>query len=160
MLPRCPLPPVPCACSKRDGDGEKMQAALVHPTPLITSASDTRAYRRDSSGQRPAMRAVSDPSTDKAAAMTVQVGISQTHSKCPASRILSSMCFQGSRDFPKCSPLKKWLSDHGGSSNASTSMDRTNFFFDVTHLISSRHFAVSLVSSQRRFSTRMQSQKN
>ena len=42
------------------------------------------------------------------------------------------MCFQGSADFPGASSYKKWLSDHGGSSNASTSMDRTNYFFDVT----------------------------
>jgi insulysin len=44
---------------------------------------------------------------------------------------LEHMLFLGTTSYPEDNSYKKWLNDHGGSSNASTSMERTNYFFDV-----------------------------
>jgi insulysin len=42
------------------------------------------------------------------------------------------MCFLGSEKYPEENAYKKLLAAHGGKSNASTSMERTTYKFDVT----------------------------
>lgn len=43
------------------------------------------------------------------------------------------MLFLGTEKYPLENEYSKYLSEHGGSSNASTSSDHTNFFFDITN---------------------------
>ena len=128
QAPHHASPPPPPPLVGRD-------AAQVHPVPMIKSASDDRLYRYITlPGNNLRCVLISDPATDKAAAaMTVQVGHLCDPKEIPGvAHFVEHMCFQGSSEFPGHSSYKKWLSDHGGSSNASTSMDRTSYFFDVT----------------------------
>jgi len=42
------------------------------------------------------------------------------------------MLFMGSEKYPDENAFEKYLSEHGGSSNAFTSSESTNYYFDVT----------------------------
>lgn len=41
------------------------------------------------------------------------------------------MLFLGTEKYPDENDYNKFLSEHGGSSNASTTTDHTNYYFDV-----------------------------
>lgn len=41
------------------------------------------------------------------------------------------MLFLGTKKYPDENDYNKFLSEHGGSSNASTTTDHTNYYFDV-----------------------------
>ena len=45
---------------------------------------------------------------------------------------LEHMLFMGTTKYPKEDEYESYLSKHGGSSNAYTSMENTNYFFDVS----------------------------
>jgi len=76
---------------------------------------------------------VSDPDTDKAAAaMTVRVGHLQDPWEIPGlAHFLEHMLFLGTLDYPVEGEYKRFLHEHAGSCNASTSMETTTFYFDV-----------------------------
>ena len=159
ILPRCRCPRYRVPCSKRGRrESGEMQAALVHPTPLITSASDTRAYRHVTSD---GLRACSSASVhgqigrcdDRSSRASLRPS-----SKCPPSRICRAYVSRFKR-FSRRFVLQEVVVGPRRIVNASTSMDRTNFFFDVTqpHLELALRWLVSL---QLLFQTRMQSQKN
>ncbi|KAJ3326456.1 Insulinase (Peptidase M16) [Blyttiomyces sp. JEL0837] len=77
---------------------------------------------------------VSDPTTDKAAAaLDVHVG-----SLCDADDVagLAHFCehllFMGTEKYPEENEYSQYLAKHGGSSNAFTGADHTNYYFDVS----------------------------
>ena len=96
------------------------------------------------------MLLVSDPSTDKAAAaMDVHIGHMSDPPNLPGlahfcehmlflGEVLnwSSSCIgsnpSGTKEFPDENEYSKYLSQHGGSFNAFTSSDHTNYYFDVS----------------------------
>lgn len=41
------------------------------------------------------------------------------------------MLFMGTQKYPSENEYNKYLSEHGGSSNAYTAADHTNYYFDV-----------------------------
>lgn len=41
------------------------------------------------------------------------------------------MLFLGTEKYPEENEYTKFLSEHGGSSNASTTTEHTNFYFDI-----------------------------
>lgn len=41
------------------------------------------------------------------------------------------MLFLGTEKFPEENEYSKFLSEHGGSANASTASDHTQYFFDI-----------------------------
>lgn len=45
--------------------------------------------------------------------------------------LLEHMLFLGTKKFPKENEYSKFLSEHGGVSNAFTGLDHTNYYFDV-----------------------------
>ena len=98
------------------------------------------------------MLLISDPSTDKAAAaMDVHIGHMSDPAKLPG---LAHFCehmlflggisktyykkqkirfdFVGTKEFSDENEYSKYLSQHGGSFNAFTSSDHTNYYFDVS----------------------------
>ena len=74
---------------------------------------------------------VSDPDTPKAAAsMDVGVGYFQDDIAGTA-HFLEHMLFLGSAKYPVENDFENYIQSHGGSNNAYTSMENTNFYFDI-----------------------------
>lgn len=76
---------------------------------------------------------INDPDTDKAAAsLNVQVGAGDDPDARPGmAHFLEHMLFLGTEPFPVAGEYQDYLSRNGGSSNAFTSNENTNYFFDV-----------------------------
>ncbi|KAJ3072227.1 Insulinase (Peptidase M16) [Podochytrium sp. JEL0797] len=76
---------------------------------------------------------VSDPATDKAAAaMDVHVGHLNDPTATPGlAHFCEHLLFMGNAKYPSENEYSQYLSAHGGSSNAFTGADHTNYYFDV-----------------------------
>jgi insulysin len=119
------------------------------PTPNATSASsattqtiveniaksdnDARSYRYLELPNRLRVLLISAPNSDKAAAaLDVNVGSRQD----PADRqglahFLEHMLFLGTDRYPEAGDYQNFISAHGGSHNAFTAFENTNYFFDI-----------------------------
>ncbi|XP_072943184.1 insulin-degrading enzyme isoform X2 [Epargyreus clarus] len=100
---------------------------------IIKSAEDKREYRGLQLTNGLKVLLVSDPTTDKsAAAMDVNVGYLSDPDELPGlAHFCEHMLFLGTEKYPEENEYNKFLSEHGGSSNASTSSDHTTYYFDV-----------------------------
>lgn len=76
---------------------------------------------------------ISDPETDiSAASLSVHVGsMSDPWEIQGLAHFLEHMLFMGTKKYPDENEYSKFISQHGGSSNAYTSEVITNFFFDI-----------------------------
>ncbi|MCB1683217.1 MAG: insulinase family protein [Pseudomonadales bacterium] len=97
------------------------------------SPNDTREYRYLVLENRLRVLLVSDPATDKAAAsLTVQRGSNHDPADFPGlAHFLEHMLFLGTEKYPEVDGYQKFIDAHGGSTNAYTAADHTNYFFDV-----------------------------
>ena len=77
---------------------------------------------------------MSDPTTDKAAAaMDVNVGHMSDPWELPGlAHFLEHMLFLGTDKYPDENSYSQYISQHGGSNNAYTASDHTNYYFDIT----------------------------
>ncbi|XP_063543756.1 insulin-degrading enzyme [Cydia strobilella] len=100
---------------------------------IIKSQEDKREYRGLELSNRLKVLLVSDPTTDKsAAALDVNVGYLSDPEELPGlAHFCEHMLFLGTEKYPEENEYNKFLSEHGGSSNASTSSDHTTYYFDV-----------------------------
>lgn len=100
---------------------------------IIKSQEDKRSYRGLVLTNRLKVLLVSDPKTDKAAAaLDVNVGYLSDPDELPGlAHFCEHMLFLGTQKYPEENEYNKFLSEHGGSSNASTSSDHTTYYFDV-----------------------------
>ena len=100
---------------------------------IITSPNDSRQYRHIRLDNQLDVLLISDPSTDKAAAsLDVYIGSYQN----PADRaglvhFLEHMLFLGTSKYPDPGEYQRFIGEHGGSHNAGTGLENTNYFFDV-----------------------------
>ncbi|MGH0118605.1 UNVERIFIED_CONTAM: hypothetical protein FKN15_050114 [Acipenser sinensis] len=78
---------------------------------------------------------ISDPTTDKSsAALDVHIGsLSDPHNISGIAHFCEHMLFLGTEKYPKENEYSQFLSEHAGSSNAFTSGEHTNYYFDVSH---------------------------
>ena len=78
---------------------------------------------------------VSDPMTDRAeASMDVHIGSgSDPEGWNGLAHFLEHMLFLGTGKYPDAGGYQAFIKDHGGSHNAYTSYDHTNYFFNVSH---------------------------
>ncbi|XP_045505756.1 insulin-degrading enzyme [Colias croceus] len=108
-------------------------AVLKRFDDIVKSPEDRRVYRGLQLSNNLKVLLVSDPSTDKsAAAMDVNVGYLSDPDELPGlAHFCEHMLFLGTEKYPEENEYNKFLSEHGGSSNASTSSDHTTFYFDV-----------------------------
>ena len=115
------------------GGGGQQSGLASWTDDVEQSPEDKRSYRvlRLENGLRVLL--VSDPGTDKsAAALNVAVGHLNDPWELPGlAHFCEHMLFLGTKAFPDESEYHKFLSDHGGSANAYTASDHTNYFFDV-----------------------------
>ena len=78
---------------------------------------------------------VSDPDVHRsAAALSVGTGyLYDPKEKAGLAHYLEHMLFLGTKKYPEVGSYKKFLDSHSGGSNAYTSGNMTNYFFQVSH---------------------------
>ena len=78
---------------------------------------------------------ISDPDVHRSAA-ALAVGVGHLHDpkeKQGLAHYLEHMLFLGTKKYPEVGSYKKYLDEHSGGSNAYTSGNITNYFFQVSH---------------------------
>lgn len=104
-------------------------------TEIPKSPRDDRHYRGLQLKNEMKVLVISDPSTDKsAAAMDVHIGNLSDPDDFPGlAHFCEHMLFLGTEKYPSENSFTQFLSENGGSSNAFTGGEHTNFFFDIKH---------------------------
>eukprot|EP01090_Pellita_catalonica_P013689 TRINITY_DN3308_c0_g1_i2.p1 TRINITY_DN3308_c0_g1~~TRINITY_DN3308_c0_g1_i2.p1 ORF type:complete len:962 (-),score=160.08 TRINITY_DN3308_c0_g1_i2:14-2899(-) len=112
-----------------------MEQKVIATVTPIKSENDNRDYRIVTLANKLDVMLVSDPTTDKAAVgMDVLVGHFQDPAELPGlAHFCEHMLFLGTEKYPDESAYGEFLNSHGGSSNAFTSTENTNYFFDISH---------------------------
>ncbi|KAJ6668915.1 hypothetical protein lerEdw1_007724 [Lerista edwardsae] len=102
---------------------------------IIKSPEDKREYRGLELANGIKAMLISDPTTDKSsAALDVHIGsLSDPLNIAGLSHFCEHMLFLGTKKYPKENEYSQFLSEHAGSSNAFTSGEHTNYYFDVSH---------------------------
>uniref|UniRef100_A0A4W5RA02 Insulin-degrading enzyme n=2 Tax=Hucho hucho TaxID=62062 RepID=A0A4W5RA02_9TELE len=102
---------------------------------IVRSPEDTRVYRglEFTNGLKAVL--ISDPTTDKSSAgLDVNIGsLSDPGNISGIAHFCEHMLFLGTEKYPKENEYSQFLSEHAGSSNAFTSGEHTNYYFDVSH---------------------------
>ncbi|ODN05282.1 Insulin-degrading enzyme [Orchesella cincta] len=101
---------------------------------IVKSPLDKREYRGVVLPNDMKVFLVSDPQTDKSAAsLSVAVGSMNDPVELPGlAHFLEHMLFLGTKKYPEENDYSKFLAENGGSSNAYTARDHTNYYFDVS----------------------------
>ncbi|XP_014863501.1 PREDICTED: insulin-degrading enzyme isoform X2 [Poecilia mexicana] len=104
-------------------------------TDIIRSPEDRRDYRGLEFRNGLKAMLISDPTTDKSsAALDVHIGsLSDPANISGLAHFCEHMLFLGTEKYPKENEYSQFLSEHAGSSNAFTSGEHTNYYFDVSH---------------------------
>ena len=107
-------------------------AGLVHAEIVAPGLSD-RTYRYFTLENQLKVLVISDPTTDKAAAsLDVYVGSNDDPEAFPGlAHFLEHMLFLGTDRYPDAGEYQQFISTQGGSHNAYTAPEHTNYFFDV-----------------------------
>ena len=97
------------------------------------SPNDHRQYHFLELANRLRVLLICDPDTDKSAA---SLAVNTGHFDDPADRqgmahFLEHMLFLGTATYPKPGEYQQFMSRHGGSNNAWTGTEFTNFFFEI-----------------------------
>eukprot|EP01043_Picozoa_sp_COSAG02_P067483 COSAG02_NODE_10862_length_1844_cov_1.195415_1_plen_303_part_01 len=101
------------------------------PPSFVPSPADEREYRCITLANKMRVALISDAKADKAAAaLTVKVGHMSDPWELPGlAHFCEHMCFLGSEKYPDESEYKRFVKKCGGSTNASTSAERTTYHF-------------------------------
>ncbi|MEP6389158.1 MAG: insulinase family protein [Halioglobus sp.] len=100
---------------------------------VVQSPNDSNRYRLLTLENDLQVLLISDPSSPKAAAsLDVKVGSGDN----PAGRgglahFLEHMLFLGTDKYPDAAEYEEYITEHGGTRNAYTSFEHTNYFFDI-----------------------------
>lgn len=102
-------------------------AKLLRVNDIVKSQQDNREYRGLQLTNGLKVLLISDPATDKAAAaMTVDVGHMSDPDNLPGlAHFCEHMLFLGTKKYPNENAYSTYLSENGGTSNASTYADNT-----------------------------------
>ncbi len=109
-------------------------AHIFHQTTnLEQSQQDDRNYKLITLQNKLTALIISDKTTDKAsAAMDVGIGHLSDPKEAPGlAHITEHLVFMGSEKYPNENEYNVYLNSNGGSSNAYTDMESTNYYFDV-----------------------------
>ncbi|WP_372878360.1 insulinase family protein [Spongiibacter marinus] len=116
-----------CAALTRDASLSGQGESIIKPD---TEQRSFRYLRLDNGLK---VLLVSDPGADKAgASLDVNVGSRQDPRDYQGlAHFLEHMLFLGTRAYPKAGDYQAYITANGGSHNAFTSFEHTNYFFDV-----------------------------
>ena len=104
-----------------------------HPQGIVVSPNDSREYRHLRLSNNMDVLLISDPSSDKAAA-SLDVYVGSYHNpqdRAGLVHFLEHMLFLGTQKYPEPGEYQSFISEHGGSHNAGTGLENTNYFFDI-----------------------------
>jgi len=106
---------------------------LMEPTPIIQSQNDNRHYQIFTLENDLQVLIISDPDTDKAAAsLDVFIGSSSDpEDREGLAHFLEHMLFLGTEKYPDPDEYQTFIAQNGGSRNAFTAKEHTNYFFDI-----------------------------
>lgn len=104
-------------------------------TTVQSSPNDEREYRAITLDNDLTMVLVRDPDAEKSgAALSVQVGSLQNPDEhLGLAHYLEHMLFLGTENYPDPDEYGEFMSRHGGSHNAYTADDHTNYMFEVNN---------------------------
>jgi len=110
-----------------------LSQAVLADTPVTKSENDDRSYRYLELSNHLQVLLISDPNTEKsAAALDVNVGSGEDPQTRPGlAHFLEHMLFLGTKKYPKAGEYQEYINAHSGSNNAYTSLEHTNFHFDI-----------------------------
>ncbi len=110
--------------------GDSDTATAIAP---VQSPNDRFAYRLVTLDNGLKALLISNPSTPKAAAsLDVHVGSGDNpDGRGGLAHFLEHMLFLGTEKYPDAAEYERFITEHGGSRNAYTSFEHTNYFFDV-----------------------------
>jgi insulysin len=99
----------------------------------VQSPADEKSYRYVELDNGLRALLISDPTTEKAAAaLDVYVGsASNPPDRGGLAHFLEHMLFLGTEKYPDSGEYARFISEHGGSRNAYTAFEHTNYFFDI-----------------------------
>lgn len=99
----------------------------------VKSPSDDYHYRLLTLDNEMQVLLISDPDTPKAAAsLDVLVGSGDNPpGRAGLAHFLEHMLFLGTEKYPDAAEYERFITEHGGSRNAYTSFENTNYFFDI-----------------------------
>lgn len=124
-----------CSIGLASADSHKVNDAenASKSAAVIKSDNDTRDYKWLTLDNGLQVLLVSDPKATKAAAaLDVNVGAkSDPENRQGLAHFLEHMLFLGTKKYPESGEYQEFISSHGGSHNAYTSFEHTNYFFDV-----------------------------
>eukprot|EP00698_Gefionella_okellyi_P003046 TRINITY_DN12867_c0_g1_i1.p1 TRINITY_DN12867_c0_g1~~TRINITY_DN12867_c0_g1_i1.p1 ORF type:complete len:1029 (+),score=222.97 TRINITY_DN12867_c0_g1_i1:180-3089(+) len=101
---------------------------------IVRSAYDQRDYRHITLPNELQSLLISDPTTDRAAAaLDVNVGHFMDPEDIPGlAHFCEHMLFLGTTKYPEEGSYQAFVSQHGGITNAFTSMENTQYYFEIT----------------------------
>ena len=101
---------------------------------IVKSDNDSRQYRYVEFPNQLRVLLVSDEAAEKSAAsLDVHVGSEQDPQNAQGlAHFLEHMLFLGTEKYPEAGEYQKFIGSHGGSHNAYTSFEHTNYFFDIS----------------------------
>ena len=99
----------------------------------VQSPNDEREYRLLTLENQMEVLLISDPDTPKAAAsLDVYVGSGDNpEGRGGLAHFLEHMLFLGTDKYPDAAEYEAFVTEHGGNRNAFTSLEHTNYFFDI-----------------------------
>ncbi|MDT8398526.1 MAG: insulinase family protein [Pseudomonadales bacterium] len=109
------------------------QADSAASSELVKSPNDSREYRSLVLANQLKVLLISDPGTDKAAAaVDVYAGSNSDPEDYPGlAHFLEHMLFLGTEKYPEAGAYQEYIAAHGGSNNAYTAYENTNYYFDI-----------------------------
>jgi insulysin len=107
--------------------------APPHALQPVKSPNDEYQYRLLTLDNKMEVLLISDPDTPKAAAsLDVLVGSGDNPpGRAGLAHFLEHMLFLGTDKYPDAAEYERFITEHGGSHNAYTSFENTNYFFDI-----------------------------
>lgn len=113
---------------------EPLQApAITHSDEIHKSPNDPRTYHSLELDNGLRVMLISDPETDRAAAaLDVHTGSGDDpKDRQGLAHFLEHMLFLGTEQYPRAGEYQRYISEHGGSHNAYTADEHTNYFFEL-----------------------------
>ena len=110
------------------------KSAVATPDTIVKSPADEREYRALTLENGLKVMLVTDPKADRAAAaLDVHVGSGNDPSDREGlAHYLEHMLFLGTEKYPQSGEYQQYITQHGGSNNAYTVINHTNYFFSIT----------------------------
>ncbi|MCJ8339605.1 MAG: insulinase family protein [Pseudomonadales bacterium] len=105
----------------------------INASEIIKSPNDNRQYQSFTLANHLQVLVISDPQTDKAAvSLDIDIGSNSNPANRPGlAHFLEHMLFLGTEKYPVPSDYSEFIQSHGGSQNAFTSGENTNYYFDI-----------------------------